>query len=245
VIGVIKQVALREWHNGLRYWVMGWLLASLICVVARPFNTDELGILSGVGYWLLINGLAVFIMFGVLRGFRDMMGERFILVALVGSLVFSLLFTPVLMFVNETLYGFDLPSHFFINNFLIAMMIFCIIWIARTQIQSPAPIHAPKFENRLTKYQTATLWAISAEDHYLNVQTDQGSELILMRLSDALVELTGRDGVQIHRSHWVARAGVSKNTTNSATLHNGTTLPISRSNAAKAKAFFAQRLPTA
>ena len=238
-------MALREWHGALRFWVFGWLLASLICVVARPFYTDQLSLVSAVGYWLLINGMAVIIMFGVLRVFGDMMSEKFALVALVGSTVFSLLFTPVLMFVNETLYGFDLETHFFLSNFLISMVIFGIVWIARPRTSTASPLYAPTFENRLSKHQSAQLWAISAEDHYLNVQTDQGSELILMRLSDALGELSHRDGVQIHRSHWVARAAIANSSASSVTLHNGKTLPISRSNAAKAKAFFAQRLPTA
>jgi DNA-binding LytR/AlgR family response regulator len=123
------------------------------------------------------------------------------------------------------------------------MVIFGIVWIAQPTVPTPSPLLAPTFENRLSKYQTANLYAISSQDHYLNVQTDEGSELILMRLSDALVELSHRDGVQIHRSHWVARAGVAKHNAASVTLHNNNTLPISRSNAAAAKAFFAQRLP--
>ncbi len=243
MIGGLKQLARREWQGELGYWLMGWLLASLICVVARPFDTDQLGLISAIGYWLLINGIAVAIMFGVLRGFGNMMGEKYLLVAIVGSTVFTLLFTPVLIFVNETLYGFELPAHFFISNFLISLVIFGIVWIARPNVSKPAPLLAPKFENRLSKYQTAKLYAISAQDHYLNVQTDEGSELILMRLSDALSELTHRDGVQIHRSHWVARAGIAKHTTTSVTLHNNETLPISRSNAASVKSFLAQRLP--
>ena len=58
------------------------------------------------------------------------------------------------------------------------------------------------------KYRTADLHAISAEDHYLRVHTRLGEELILMRFSDALRELDGADGLQAHRSWWVARTGV-------------------------------------
>ena len=241
--GEIKQMALREWRGALGYWAVGWLLATLICVVARPFDTNQLRFVSAIGYWLLINGIAVAVMFGVLRGFGGMMSEKFPLVALVGSIVFTLLFTPILIYVNETLYGFHLPSHFFVSNFLISVVIFGIVWVARKRPLAPSPLLAPRFENRLSKYQTAKLWAISAQDHYLNVQTDEGSELILMRLSDALAELADRDGVQLHRSHWVARAGIAKHNATSVTLHNNTTLPISRGNAPAVKAFFAQRLP--
>lgn len=147
------------------------------------------------------------------------------------------------MLVNELLYGFDLSVHFFASNFLISLVVFSIVWVAQSRHSMPTPLPVSKFENRLSKYQTAQLWAITAQDHYLNIQTDQGSELILMRLSDALVELVDRDGVQINRSHWVARNGIAKNSTTSVTLHNDEVLPISRSNGSVAKAFFAQRLP--
>lgn len=66
----------------------GMALSCLICVVARPFQTDQLGFISAVGYWLLINGIAVIIMFGILRGFGAMLGGKFVLTALLGSAVF-------------------------------------------------------------------------------------------------------------------------------------------------------------
>ena len=52
------------------------------------------------------------------------------------------------------------------------------------------------------------LYAISSEDHYLRIQTSRGSDLILMRLADAIAELKGYDGMQVHRSWWVARQSV-------------------------------------
>ncbi|MEZ5946533.1 MAG: hypothetical protein R3C04_06735 [Hyphomonas sp.] len=47
-----------------------------------------------------------------------------------------------------------------------------------------------RFLDRLpVKYRTASLWAVSSEDHYLRVHTSMGEELILMRLVDAVREL--------------------------------------------------------
>ena len=67
-----------------------------------------------------------------------------------------------------------------------------------------------RFMQRLpVKYRTAELWAVSSEDHYLRVHTDRGEELILMRLADAMRDLGGTDGLQTHRSWWVAKAGVA------------------------------------
>lgn len=90
-----------------------------------------------------------------------------------------------------------------------------------------------KFLERLpVKFRTAELHAISSEDHYLRVHTSLGEELILMRLADAMRELEGADGLQTHRSWWVARAGVSdakrENGKLTLVLHSGSEVPVSR-----------------
>lgn len=70
---------------------------------------------------------------------------------------------------------------------------------------SPAP-----FADRLpVKLRSADIYAVSAEDHYLRVHTSAGQELILMRLADAIRELRGLEGLQTHRSWWVARQGLA------------------------------------
>lgn len=78
--------------------------------------------------------------------------------------------------------------------------------------------------------------AVQAEDHYLRVHTDLGSDLILMRLSDAVAELDGLEGAQTHRSWWVAKEAVrgAKRGDGRATLEleGGLTAPVSRSYAA-------------
>jgi DNA-binding LytR/AlgR family response regulator len=67
----------------------------------------------------------------------------------------------------------------------------------------------PRFLDRLPlKLRGADLYAISAEDHYLRLHTSRGSDLILMRLSDAIAELEGIEGARTHRSWWVARDAV-------------------------------------
>ena len=66
-----------------------------------------------------------------------------------------------------------------------------------------------RFADRLPpKLRGAEVHAVQAEDHYLRLHTSKGSDLILMRLSDAIAELEGVEGAQTHRSWWVARAAV-------------------------------------
>jgi DNA-binding LytR/AlgR family response regulator len=83
----------------------------------------------------------------------------------------------------------------------------------------------------------ARLIAVQAEDHYLRVHTDRGSDLILMRLSDAVCELEGLEGAQTHRSWWVAKAAVrgASRGDGRATLEleGGLIAPVSRSYAGR------------
>lgn len=78
----------------------------------------------------------------------------------------------------------------------------------------------------------ATLHAVQAEDHYLRLHTDRGSDLILMRLSDAVAELEGLEGARTHRSWWVARDAVRAVSRGDGrallTLEGGIVAPVSR-----------------
>ena len=98
-----------------------------------------------------------------------------------------------------------------------------------------APIGAApaRFPDRLpVKLRGAAIRAVQAEDHYLRIHTDRGSDLILMRLSDALEELEGLEGAQTHRSWWVARDAVHDVARGDGratlTLDGGLTAPVSR-----------------
>jgi LytTr DNA-binding domain len=56
----------------------------------------------------------------------------------------------------------------------------------------------------------ATLAAIEAEDHYCRVRRAGGSDaLIHYRFGDALNEVGGLDGAQVHRGAWVAASAVT------------------------------------
>lgn len=109
-----------------------------------------------------------------------------------------------------------------------------------TRAAPPTPSGAPapvRFLERLpVKLKGATLYAIEAEDHYLRLRTSKGSDLILMRLADAIVELDGIEGAQVHRSWWVAKDAVAevKRAERRVTLvlKDGAEAPVSRPNIA-------------
>ncbi len=80
----------------------------------------------------------------------------------------------------------------------------------------------------------APIVALSAEDHYTRVHSAQGSDLILMNLSDAIGAMPADSGLQVHRSWWVTRGAVirAQRSGRSVTLAltGGVAAPVSRAN---------------
>ena len=99
---------------------------------------------------------------------------------------------------------------------------------------------APNFVDRVPRRLRGALLCIAAEDHYLRVHTAAGSALILYRMADALSELAGVDGLQVHRSFWVAAravGGVERDGRRvSLRLTNGLVVPVSRTFLARVRA---------
>ena len=76
------------------------------------------------------------------------------------------------------------------------------------------------------------LLALEMEDHYLRIHTVLGSDLILLRLRDALAELGSERGRQVHRSWWVAEGAVATIERSAGRLmlklRNGVDVPVSK-----------------
>ncbi|SDG57319.1 LytTr DNA-binding domain-containing protein [Pelagibacterium luteolum] len=108
--------------------------------------------------------------------------------------------------------------------------------MARRQNQAaetPSAEKPPALLDRLPHAVRGQLSHLSMADHYVEVFTDKGRALVLMRLADAIAETEPVAGLQIHRSHWVAIAAIARLTRADGRpvieLTSGETLPVSRS----------------
>lgn len=94
--------------------------------------------------------------------------------------------------------------------------------------------------NELPIAKRGKLICLQMDDHYLNVKTDKGEHLLLMRFKDALSKLEHYDGFQTHRSWWVAKEAVSDTKKDGRklilVLQNGTEVPVSQTYLANVKA---------
>lgn len=81
------------------------------------------------------------------------------------------------------------------------------------------------------------LLCLSMEDHYVRLHTQQGSVLVLMSLNQAMDQLGDLDGLQVHRSWWVARRAVEQVVEDGRNvrlvLRGGIEAPVSRANVAR------------
>lgn len=104
----------------------------------------------------------------------------------------------------------------------------------------PAAVQPSSFLARIPPQLGTALLALQAEDHYLRVITDQGSSLILMRLADAIRQLPPEEGMQVHRSWWVAYKAAREIGKEAGRMNlrlpDGTQVPVSRTYQAAVKA---------
>jgi len=97
-----------------------------------------------------------------------------------------------------------------------------------------------RFLARLPPRLGRDLLCLQMEDHYVRAHTSTGSDLILIPLHQAVAELQGLDGLQVHRSWWVSRGAVVAVERDGRSvrlkLRNGVCAPVSRRAVAALKA---------
>lgn len=108
-------------------------------------------------------------------------------------------------------------------------------WMKSGQSAPSGPVIRPalKFFSRLPPGVGTELILLRMEDHYVRAVTRHGQALVLMRLSDAIVELDGIPGVRAHRSWWVVlaevRSAARKGKRLELVMSEGTRVPVSAS----------------
>jgi hypothetical protein len=121
-----------------------------------------------------------------------------------------------------------------------------LIWLRRTLTGRLAPVGDPvetprvqtgDLRDRLPARLGDRIVCLQMEDHYVRVHTDRGSELVLTPLKDALTGMPGVEGLQTHRSWWVARDAVRDVVWSGRNVRlrlvNGLETPVARSAVAK------------
>lgn len=230
------------------FWMIN-LGATAICVLSGPFGTlDALP----TGFLLIYWGLIVMITSVMATWFHmglDASQQTTTIVLLAVSGVFGLLVAGLVFALSLSLLPpiEAYPGHLalFSYSFPTAAVIFFISAVVSRSLakrdNAPTAQRPPLLDRLETFPHAQTILSLSAQDHYVEVTTDIGTELCLIRLNDAIAEVAPLAGFQIHRSHWVAKSAVEKLTTKGTvaqvTLKDGRALNISQSRLPDFKAF--------
>ncbi|MEM9106989.1 MAG: LytTR family DNA-binding domain-containing protein [Pseudomonadota bacterium] len=243
------QLTLREWWQFVtapRALVVV-AAAGLVLGLSGPFGTFEtMSPLPRLGYWLL----TAFLTFGIgllnARLIADHTPVRrlgyfpaYAVAGIVGGIpvyaIVELINWAIRVEISGTLHvRWELLAYCTAINFCICML---IAWFASNKTDSGQPAaaaspQAPQLLKRLPIELRGALSHLSMQDHYVEVVTEQGSKLVLMRLADAIQETEPVPGLQVHRSHWVALEAVAstrrERERHMVEMRNGAVLPISR-----------------
>ena len=208
--------------------------AGLVLGVFGPFGTFAAPTAPRLLYWVGFM-LAGYAFFRPLIAVGHWLAEAFALPRwLATGLALALASLPMSLLVATVLSGFDWRRGLLAQDFLIVYLDVLLIGVlvnglfhllGRHERVADSPDEPPA--DRAAVAETAApilgetvfarrlpagfgpLLALAGEDHYVRAIAPSRETLVLVRLRDAIAELDGIDGLQVHRSWWVARDGVA------------------------------------
>lgn len=236
------------------------LAAGLFLGLVGPFGTFQLvPLLPRVAYWvsmILAGTLFVPVLYLILHHWIGGRVSALIyvpLAAIVGALPVTLMVVAITLVLLGQTVSFRLELYLLVLVITVplvaiqhGMMLMRTRRAAEAAPLNEAPPSSPLVEarprllDRLPGRLGTDLLCLQMEDHYVRVHTALGQELILMRMRDAVAELDGLNGAQVHRSWWVARAAVADWTREGKALTlrlaNGLEVPVARDRAPELRA---------
>ncbi|WP_296068881.1 LytTR family DNA-binding domain-containing protein [uncultured Agrobacterium sp.] len=258
---------LRRMHTTLqsrRLWLTFFAILAIF-ILTGPFGTSEtMSFADRLLYWTIVQAGAwiLAITFStvasdILAGSINNMLARM----MIGSVAAAMPIGLLLAVTNHVFFGKDLDFASASGSAISALplcVIFCLLsYLAVCQSLPAAEEPADAGENegksdvplleRLPPQKRGALLRLSVEDHYTEIVTTRGRELVLLRFADALREIGRAQGLQVHRSHWVADAGVVALSRKSGRLcvvmQGGEEIPVSRPYTSAVQARFAALAP--
>lgn len=256
-----RQFALREMRafgRSSRLWLTFGAVVLLFAITG-PFGTDRINFVPRLAYWFALHAATWSVAIGFALGGDFLLRGRvanMLVRMLIGSAIAALPIGLIVGLLELAWFDRAITLDSYAREVAISLPL-CGIFCALTfmamsgdpglqreqeEASGPAPVavraepdagqRPPSLLQRLDLRNRGRLLHISVEDHYSRVRTSLGSELILLRFSDAIREAEPIEGMQVHRSHWVARDFVDSLQTrqgkSALALKDGSEIPVSR-----------------
>ena len=196
--------------------------ASALVAVAAPFGTSALEIGPRFLYWL-IGITAGWVQWSLILMFIRCLTKTNpwspVIRGSIASFPFAFVMAVEVGLLREAFGTPGRPGWMTFLGILGLMLAFCwfsqsVFWAMANRAAASEPEGrgdtAIRFLKRIPSNISGELLCLSTEDHYLRIHTTRGDSLILFRLKDAIAELDGANGMQVHRSYWVSRGAVER-----------------------------------
>ena len=200
---------------------------TLLFTVSDAFETGHLSLAHQVSLWLTFSLLLVIQLCYLHRIFLARLSATFLLRVLAIGL--SIAVTILLMTVELHLLKYTplLPKQpdpffeflFFISKPVLAASALVLMsqlipiqqQIKAYQLQALQALkqssNPQELDNLIANF---PVQHVQAHDHYLEISCDEQRFFVRGRMQDALAQLINCDGLQVHRSHWVARQNIRR-----------------------------------
>ena len=217
--------------------------AAALMIVTGGFGTGELSLGPRIAFWLLLMGWNA-LKWQLLFAWGVRKDRDWPRVALLGSIPLNLPL-PLEIWLCGTVIGVEMramPHEVWLRAAAISAGIFTVCaLVAWWLLHRMRPVRAETGLLARARIAAGDLAAIEAEDHYCRVhRRDGSSELIHYRFGDALEEVAGIEGAQVHRGAWVAAEAVQGAGRDGRKwrllLAGGGSVPVSATYAAEARA---------
>ena len=242
---MITKAAARSLQNA-PFWMINFGVI-IVCFLSGPFGTFE-ALPNGFRliYWgsIVLTTSLLAVWMGELIRARNWVALSKIAAV---SIVFAMLVAGLVILISLCLLHpiQKYPGHIALLSYsfpsaAVIFFLFALVMRSKSMPGKDTDQKRPPLLNRLEKYPDAEkILSLSAQDHYVEVTTELGAELCLLRLSDAIAQTVPEDGFQIHRSHWIAKSAIvelkTKGATGQVRLTDGRTLNVSQSRLADFK----------
>jgi LytTr DNA-binding domain len=232
--------ALREWCTHARQPVVLAALAGVALVLGAygPFDTlTTLPTLPRLGYWVGAVGVsyAAAYYLACLTAPRLQPGSA--LLRIISTACVLACACTLLILVKYLAYG---PASKMLpqtrDELLMGVLVVYLVLMFAAAVACAIrviPAQPPLILDRLPLDKRGSLIAVSVRDHYVEVITTRGHQMVMIRFGEARRETGSIPGLRVHRYHWVARAHIAQVTvhgdTATLTMTDNTEIPVSRS----------------
>lgn len=247
------QSALRELQVFLRsprFWAT-FAAVVLIFWVTGPYGTAErLAAVPRLGFWFVLHAVAwsiavvtIVLVDTALRPRMPSLPGRMAVGTVVAGVPVGLATEAISLFTFGGEPTLSTLAGGIVSGLLLSALFCGLTFLTMSSRQAAALAAAPPpsaeapsdvpLLRRLKPENRGPILHMTVADHYTEVTTSRGRELILLRFSDALEEVGDTPGLQVHRSHFVADAHVARlvraDGRLAVVLRDGAEIPVSRS----------------